>query len=185
MVRYITYFISIYKGETKPHAFSWLLWGVMVGIAAFAQFALEGGPSAWALAFVGASCLGIGVLALFIGERNFTTTDWLALFAALSAIPVWHYTEDPFAALLSLITIDVLSYYPTYRKSYSQPDTEPPISYFVAGSRYLFVMAAVSSPSFQTLIYPFFLLFIDWAFAIFIVLRRYQLGLPLHEYAKR
>ncbi len=73
--RYATYFYTIYKGETKPHAFSWLLWGIVVGIGALAQFALEGGPSAWALAFVSTTCLVIAVLAYFIGEKDYTKSD--------------------------------------------------------------------------------------------------------------
>ncbi|MCI5060277.1 MAG: hypothetical protein MRY79_04305 [Alphaproteobacteria bacterium] len=68
--RYGTYFYTIYLGETKPHAFSWLLWGVVTGVGALAQFDLESGPSAWALAFVSVSCLLIAFLAFFIGERE-------------------------------------------------------------------------------------------------------------------
>ena len=68
-IRYGTYFHTIYQGKTKPHAFSWLLWGTVTGIGTFAQFSLEGGPSVWALGFVSATCLLIAVLAFFIGER--------------------------------------------------------------------------------------------------------------------
>lgn len=136
LMRYGTYFYSIYLGQTKPHAFSWLLWGVMVGIGALAQFELQGGPSAYALAVVSISCLVIAFLALFVGEKNFTRSDWLALLAALAAIPIWKATNNPVLALLLLICIDCLSYYPTFRKTYGKPDTEPPISYFWAGLRY-------------------------------------------------
>ena len=48
LVRYGSYLYSIYKKETKPHVFSWLNWGIVVGIGAVAQFSIDdGGLSAW------------------------------------------------------------------------------------------------------------------------------------------
>ena len=184
MARYGTYLFSIYKGETKPHAFTWVLWGLVAGIGTLAQFALEAGPSAWALGFVSVTCLMIGVLAFFIGEREYTKSDWVALVVCLLAIPVWKITDNPMAALLIIILIDGLTYWPTVRKSYHKPDTEPPISSFMAGSRYLLMLFAVPDPTWANLMYPFFLMVTDWGFAVYIIIRRAQLGLPLHEYAR-
>lgn len=184
LVRYATYFYTIYKGETKPHAFSWLLWAVVTGIGAFGQYQVGGGPSVWALGFVASTCFFISILAYFIGVRDYTKGDWFALVFCLSAIPVWLITKDAILTLLIIILIDSLTYYPTFRKSYKAPDTEPPISYFFAGMRYFLMLFAVPNPSWETLIYPFFLMATDWGFVLFLVIRRAQLGLPLHEYAK-
>jgi hypothetical protein len=182
-LRYGTYFWTIYKGETKPHAFSWLLWGTVTGIGTFAQFDLGGGPSAWALAFVSVTCLMIAVLSFFIGEKDYTRSDWMALIGCLIAIPVWQITDNAIGALFIIIIIDGLTYWPTIRKSFHKPDTEPPISYFFAGMRYFLILFAVPDPTWQTLMYPFFLMVADWGFAIYIVIRRWQKGMPLHEYA--
>ncbi|MGE4352295.1 MAG: hypothetical protein AB7E52_08935 [Bdellovibrionales bacterium] len=183
--RYLTYFYTIYKGKTKPHAFSWLLWGVETGIATLAQLELEAGPSVWALAFVSISCLIIAVLSLFIGEREYAKSDWFALIACLLAFPVWKLVQSPLAALVIIMITDMLTYWPTVRKSFTKPCSEPPVSYGFAGMRYFLMLFAVPNPSFDTLIYPLFLMFMDWGFAVYIVIRRAQLGYPLHEYAKR
>ena len=182
-LRYATYFHTIYQGKTKPHAFSWLLWGIVTGIGTLAQFELDAGPSAWALGFVSVSCLMISVLAFFIGERDYTKGDWAALLGSIIAIPIWQATQNPLAALVIIMLIDVTTYYPTFRKSFHKPQTEPPISYGLAGTRYFLMLFAVPDPSWENLMYPFFLMTIDWAFALFIVIRRLQLGYPLHEYA--
>lgn len=182
--RYGTYFYSIYKKETKPHAFSWLLWGTVTGIGTFAQFRLEAGPSAWALAFVSATCLLISGLSFFLGERDYTKSDWFALLACFLAIPFWKATDSAIAALLMIMAIDCLTYWPTIRKSFNKPQTEPPLSYGFAGMRYFLMLFAVPQPTWENLMYPFFLMVTDWGFAIYIVVRRAQLGLPLHEYAK-
>lgn len=184
VARYGTYFYTIYKGQTKPHAFTWFLIGVIVSIGTFAQFELGGGPSAWALALVATTCFLIAILACFIGERNYTRSDWMALIGCLCAIPLWQITDNPVAALVLIMLIDSMAMFPTYRKSYNKPQTEPPISYGFAGMRYFLILFAVPSPSWETLMYPFFLLLADWGFGIFIVIRRAQLGYPLHEYAK-
>lgn len=183
-IRYATYFHTIYQGKTKPHAFSWLLWGTVTGIGTVAQFSLNGGPSVWALAFVSVTCLLIALLAFFIGERDYQKSDFAALFTCALAIPIWHTTQKPVLALIVIIAIDLLTYWPTIRKSYHKPQTEPPISYGFAGLRYFLMLFAVPIPTWESLMYPFFLMITDWAFAIYVVWRRWQLGYPLHEYAK-
>ena len=180
--RYVTYFHSIYKGETKPHAFSWLLWGIVTGIGAFAQFDLNGGPSAWALTFVSVTCLFIAALSFVIGDRDYKKSDWLALIISLLAIPLWRMTDNPVLALFTIMFVDLLTYWPTVRKSFNKPLSEPPISYFLAGVRYFLMLFAVPEATWQTLMYPFFLMLSDWGFALYIVVRRVQLGLPWHEY---
>jgi hypothetical protein len=184
-MRYGTYLWTIYKGETKPHAFSWLLWGIVTGIGTLAQFQLNGGPSAWALAFVSITCLMISVLSFFIGEKNYTKSDWFALIGCFVAITMWQATDNPMIALGIIIVIDCLTYWPTIRKSYLKPDTEPPVSYFFAGLRYFLILFAVPDVTWQTLMYPFFLMATDWGFGIYIIIRRAQLNMPLHEYSKK
>jgi hypothetical protein len=183
-LRYGTYFHTIYQGKTKPHAFSWLLWGTVTGVGTLAQFELNAGPAAWALAFVSITCLLIAVISFFIGERDYTKSDWFALITCFLAIPIWQITDNALIAIAIVITIDALTYWPTIRKSFHKPDTEPPISYGFAGMRYFLMLFAVPDPTWQNLMYPFFLMATDWGFAIYIVIRRAQLGLPLHEYAK-
>jgi hypothetical protein len=182
--RYGTYFYTIYQGQTKPHAFSWLLWGMVTGVGTLAQFDLNGGPSAYALAFVSVTCLMIAVLSFFIGERDYTKSDWFALIACFIAVPLWQVTNNPLIALVLIMAIDALTYWPTIRKSFHKPDTEPPISYGFAGMRYFLMLFAVPDPTWQTLMYPFFLMITDWGFAVYIVIRRWQMGYPLHEYSQ-
>ncbi len=183
-IRYATYFYTIYKGETKPHAFSWLLWGCVTGVGTIAQFELEAGPSAWALAFVSVTCLFIALLSFFIGERDYKKSDWCVLFVCALAIPIWKLTDNPLLALVLIMSIDCLTYWPTVRKSYLRPDTEPPISYFFAGSRYFLMLFAVPDPGWGNLMYPLFLMVTDWGFALYVMIRRAQLGYPVHEYKK-
>ena len=172
VIRYGTYLWSIYKKETKPHVFSWFNWGLVTGIGAYAQFQLDGGPSAWVLTVVASTCLFIAFVALFVGEKKITRSDWVAFIGALLAVPVWLLTDNPLFALFVVIVIDILSYYPTIRKSWNDPWGEPPVSYFWAGLRYFLALFAVPDPQFSTLLYPLFLMASDWGVALFLIVRR-------------
>lgn len=172
IMRYGTYLYSIYKKETKPHFFTWFNFGLIVGIGTFTQFQLDGGYSIWVLGVVSFTCFFIAAISLFVGEKNITKSDWFAFIAALTAIPVWQATDDPMLAILIIIAIDILTYYPTIRKSWLSPWDEPPKSYFWAGLRYFLALFAITEPSFQTLCYPFFLMASDWGFALYLLWRR-------------
>lgn len=183
-VRYGTYLYTIYQGKTKPHAFTWLLLGCVALVGAYASFGADAGPSAWAIAFIGTTCLLIAGLAFFVREKDYTKSDWAALVICFMAIPLWKITGTPAVALIIVVVIDFLAYWPTIRKSYNKPDTERPISAFISGLRYILILLAVPEPTWDNMIYPFYLLLADWGFAVYIVIRRWQMGYPLHEYAK-
>ena len=172
VIRYGTYLRAIYLKEARPHVFSWFNWGTVTAIGAYAQMSLDGGPSAWVLVVVSATCFFISGVALFVGEKNITRSDWFAFLGALTAIPVWVYTNDPIWAIIVIIVIDILTYYPTIRKSWNDPWGEPPSSYFWAGLRYFLALFAVSPMTLETLAYPFFLMATDWGFALYVLYRR-------------
>lgn len=172
MVRYATYLWSIYQRETRPHAFSYFLWALLTGIGAAAQFVLNGGLSAWVLTLVSSVCFLIAVLALFVGHKKITRSDWLALIAALMIIPVWKFSNNPVLAICCLIVIDFLSYWPTIRKSWADPWGEPPHSYFWAGLRYFYALFAVGDPTVANLAYPLWLMASDWGFMFYNFWRR-------------
>ncbi|MDE1900397.1 MAG: hypothetical protein KGI37_01990 [Alphaproteobacteria bacterium] len=176
LIRYTTYCLSIYHGRTRPHVFSWFNWGVAIGIGAYAQFKLGAGVSVWGYVLVATTCLGISGWALISGEKNITRSDWATFIGALAAIVLWRMTKDPMNAIWVLMAIDVLTYWPTVRKSWHDPWGEPPGSYFWSGLRYFFLLFAVPEPTFSTLVYPVWLMLTDWVFIIYILWRRRMLA---------
>ncbi len=172
IARYGTYLWSIYKKETKPHIFSWLNWGLTAAIGAYAQFYLNGGLSAWLLVMLACSCFFIAFIAFFVGTKDITQSDWIAFIGVLIAIPVWLITNNPIAAIIIIIVIDILSYYPTVRKSWHDPWGEPLQSYFWSGLRYFLILFTIAEVSAQNLFYPMFLMLSDWGFVAYIYSRR-------------
>ena len=45
LVAFAPYIWTIYRGQTRPHAFSWIIWGVTTFIVFLAQLKSEGGAA--------------------------------------------------------------------------------------------------------------------------------------------
>lgn len=98
---HVPYIISIWRGETKPHVFSWTIRALVGIIAAVAQYADGAGPGMWVSAVSGVTSIGIAVFALHQrADVEITQVDWAAFFMALAAIPLWQITKQPLAAAL-------------------------------------------------------------------------------------
>lgn len=172
LLGYIPYFISILKNKTKPHAFSWFIWGSISAIAYFAQVSDGAGPGAWATGFTAFACFIVVGLAIFKGEKNITRTDWIAFLSAFAAIPVWYATKDPMWAVVLITIIDMIAFYPTFRKSWHKPHEEDPIAYGVSGLKFFIAILALQNFSITTALYPFSLVIMNWIFVAMVLSRR-------------
>src|SRR5215475_6486252 len=142
IVSYVPYLRSIFVANTRPHAFTWLVWGAVMAIAFVAQLYGRAGAGSWSTGLSAAFCLAIGIIALFRGEKHITRGDWIALLTTLAAIPLWVATSDPLWSVLLVTAIDAVAYYPTVRKSWAKPDEELAFKYVLSDIRYLFSLLA-------------------------------------------
>ncbi len=169
------YFWSIYKRRTKPHVFSWLVWGIVMSVVFFAQFNQGGGAGAWVTGFSAFIQFVVAGLAVFIGEKNITRGDWLAFIGALATIPLWYATKDPLSAVLLATAIDAFAYYPTFRKSWLKPYEENWFAYVVGALQWVPAMLALGSYSVTTMIYPACITTINLSLAGMLLVRRVAL----------
>jgi hypothetical protein len=107
-----------------------------------------------------------------VGEKNITRSDWLAFGSAFVTMALWGLTKNPITAILLLLAFDLLSYWPTIRKCWVDPWSEPPSSIFWAGLRYFFLLFAVPTPTLASELYPFWLMAADWGFMVYVMARR-------------
>ena len=98
LIAYIPYFRDIFKGKTKPHAYTWLIWFILTAIAFAGQLIEGAGAGAWATGAVSAASLAIFILALKKGEKNITVSDKFSLFGSFCALLLWFLTNDPLIA---------------------------------------------------------------------------------------
>jgi len=166
------YFFDIFCGKTRPHGFSWLIWGTISGIGFAAQVAEGAGPGSWARGFGSATCFVLVVLSYFKGEKDIRCSDWVTLAVALSAIPLWIATKTPFWSVLIVCFIDTIGYLPTLRKSWHKPREELAVSYLFSCLAAAFSLLAIKQYTPSTWLYPLVLTFSNGGMWVFLYARR-------------
>jgi hypothetical protein len=155
LIAFIPYIRSIRRDETKPHVFSWLIWGSTTVVVALAQLADHGGAGAWPIGFSGVITLYVAFLAYQKSSKNtITPVDWLFFVTAISSIPLWYFTSNPLWAVVILTTIDLLGFGPTIRKAYAYPDEEKLTFFTIITLRNIVAIAALQHYSLTTILFP-------------------------------
>lgn len=173
---YYFYFKDIFKGKTKPHAFSWLVWAILTAIAFFGQVVGGGGPGAWVTAVTSAVSFIIFFIAIKKGEHEITRSDWINLGGAGLALVIWGLTDDPLLSVILVTIIDFLGFLPTIRKSYHKPGEETLVSYVLAGLKFVLAIIALDNYSLITWLYPASLVAANVFFVIMLIVRRRKLA---------
>lgn len=169
---YVPYFQTIFSGKTKPHAFTWLVWGILTAIAFAGQISGDGGAGAWVTGFTAFISFSIFGIALINGKKDFPLADWLCLGGCMAALGLWAITNDPLFAVILITIIDALAFAPTFRKSYSKPYTEPAFTYTLSGLKFLIALFALEQVSAVTALYPASLVVANGVFVIMILIQR-------------
>ncbi|MCX6728111.1 MAG: hypothetical protein NTX11_04870 [Candidatus Saccharibacteria bacterium] len=175
IIGYIPYFRTIFSGKTKPHAFTWLVWGVLTAIAFFGQLVGKGGAGAWVTGFTALISFIVFGFALVKGKRDFPKADWLCLAGCTIAMVLWTVTSDPLAAIILVTIIDMLAFIPTFRKSYFMPESEPAFTYALSGLKFLISLFALQEFSTVTVLYPASLVITNALFVAMLYVRRQTL----------
>lgn len=155
VVGFIPYVLGILNGKTKPHAFSWLIWGITTFIVFLAQLEDGGGVGAWAIGLSGVVTVFVAALAyLKRGDASITRTDWLFLIIAVLSLPVWYITANPLWAVVILTGVDLLGFGPTFRKAYVMPSEESVLFFSLVLIRNTAVIVALENYSLTTVLFP-------------------------------
>jgi hypothetical protein len=151
----IPYIHAIVNGATRPHVFSWVIWGATTFVVFLAQLEGKGGVGAWPIGISGSITIFIALLAwVKRADITITRTDWLFFLAALSSLPLWYLTSDPLWAVVILTTVDALGFGPTMRKAYHFPHSESVLFFALFATRNLLVVLALEQYSVTTVLFP-------------------------------
>jgi len=152
---FFPYIRSILRGATRPHVFSWVIWGSTTFVVFLAQLEGRGGVGAWPIGVSGVITLFIALLAyLKRADITITATDWLFFIAALSSLPLWALTADPLWAVVILTIVDVLGFGPTVRKAWQMPHSESVLFFGLFLVRNVLVILALERHSLTTVLFP-------------------------------
>jgi hypothetical protein len=116
------------------------------------------------------------VLSLKYWEKKITFSDKIALYSALSIIPIWILTENDVLAVILASSIDIISLYPTLRKSYNKPYEENVLSKIMSGTKDILSLLIIQNFIFVNVFYILTIGISTLFSAIFILVRRHSVS---------
>ncbi len=176
-IAFTPYIRSILQGKTKPHVFSWIIWGATTFIVFLAQLADDGGLGAWPIGISGIITIYVACLAYMKrGDSTATKTDWLFFISAMGSLPLWYFTSDPLWAVVVLTTVDLLGFGPTFRKAYFHPYEEQLTFFIIMTARNFISILALENYSLTTILFPLIIGIACLFFIGMVVIRRKARG---------
>jgi hypothetical protein len=150
------YIRDIFRGNTKPHTYTWLIWAIVTTIAFFGQVVSGGGPGSWATGV--AAVVTIITLLLSLkgkyGTKDITNFDKICLVLAILSILPWLLTKSVLWSVLLATFIDLIAFFPTMRKTWHAPKSESLGSMYADAVKHALSTFSMGTYSLITLIYP-------------------------------
>ncbi|MCL4392212.1 hypothetical protein M1413_02655 [Patescibacteria group bacterium] len=174
VISFVPYLLDIFRGKTKPHSYTWLIWSILQTMGTIAIFLNGGGYGALGLAIGALFCIFIFFLSLKYGTKNIVRFDTVLLVGALLAVVVWILTKNALYSVILVSAIDFTGYLPTARKGYEEPESETISLYFMNALTDILGLLALSAYSVTTVLYPAVLLFSNSSLVVLLSLRRRQ-----------
>lgn len=171
-IGYFPYVRDTIRGTTRPHVFSWFVWGIMETIAFFAQIAEGARAGAWATGTSAVIMFFIIGLALTHADKQIRPFDWVALSGAIIGILLWRLTNSPLLAIISVTIADAFAFIPTFRKAYYKPNEETVIEYVFSALKWIVSLPALGAFNLTTALYPASLIVTNSAFVVMALIRR-------------
>ena len=178
---FLPYIRDIFRLKTEPHMYSWLVWTVLQFVGVAAQLKGGAGYGAWALTVGAFFCGAIFLLSFKYGTKNISKFDIFCLVAALCAIGIYVFIENPMWASIVVALVDFVGFLPTFRKGFEEPFTETASTFVLSGVSNVLSVVALQHYSVTTVFYIGTLCFTNSSFAAMILLRRNFLKKKSHN----
>lgn len=176
-VGYGPYIRDTVKGKTKPHVYSWFLWGFITAVAYALQVSVHAGPGSLVTIAAAVVCLIIAFLGVKNGRKYITKSDTVFFIVGMAAIGVWLLAKQPVISVVLLSLVDMLAFIPTIRKSWNKPFSETLISYELNTFRFALALFALNHYGIVATLYPATWVLANGLFSTMLIARRRQINL--------
>jgi hypothetical protein len=174
-VGYVPYIKDTIKGITKPHVYSWFLWGFVTLIAFALQVSGNGGMGSLVTLVAALVSFLIFGLGMRNGNKDISKTDTYFLITAFIAVVIWVFAKQPIISVVLISLIDMLGFAPTIRKSWNNPFSETLLTYSMNTFRHSLGIIALQQYSVVTCLYPITWVLANGLFSAMLIIRRKQI----------
>jgi len=172
IVCFIPYLRDIFRGTTKPHTYTWLIWTILQTIGVLAMFNSGAGIGILSLSIGALFCGFIFLLSFKYGTSNIKTFDKICLISALCAIFIYLFLHNALLSVVVVTLTDFIGFLPTIRKAYEEPKTETASNYGLSSASSALALFALTNFNLTTSLYLITVVITNGICATIILVRR-------------
>lgn len=146
----VPYLLDVLKKKVQPHPYTWFVWTLVSAIVFFGQVAKGAGIGAVPTFVAEIFTVIIFFLSLKYGFKNISKIDTYFFIVALLGIIPWVITKDPTISVVVAVSIDLIAFVPTLRKTWLYPSTETPLLYSMNVSRHILTLFSLQAYNIAT-----------------------------------
>lgn len=166
----VPYLMDIVKRRVEPHPYTWFVWSIVSCIIFFGQISRGAGIGALPTAASEIFTIIIFIFSLQYGFKKIKKIDTLFLIIALLGIIPWIITNDPTISVIIAVSIDLIAFVPTLRKTWLHPQTETPVLYSMNVLRHILMLFSLQAYNIATTLHSIVMITSN-TFMTFIILR--------------
>jgi hypothetical protein len=148
------YIRDIFRGNTKPHIYTWLIWAIVTVIAFLGQWVSGGGAGSWATGVSAFYTIIVLLLALKYGTTDITNFDKICLALALISVAPWLLVQNILWSVILATFTDIVGFLPTIRKTWNAPRSESLGSMYFDAVKHGLSITSLQTYSLTTWLYP-------------------------------
>ena len=153
LIAFYVYIKDVFIGKTKPHIYTWLIWTITQGTATFGLWYGGGGLGAIELTIGTCLVFFVFLFSIFRGTKNITKIDTVFLILSFIAIFIWWQLQSLVLAVIMVSIIDMLGYFPSFRKTWMEPYSETISTWLLFSLGNIFSIMALTKFNALTLTY--------------------------------
>ncbi len=168
----IPYLRDVIQKRIQPHPYTWLVWTIVSLVTLFGQIAKGAGIGALPTAVAELFTVIIFIFSLQYGFKQIKKTDTYFLIAALLGLIPWALTKDPTISVIIVVSIDLIAFVPTLRKTWAHPKSETPILYSMNVVRHILTLFSLQAYNIATTLHSIAMIITNSLMTGFITIKR-------------
>jgi hypothetical protein len=170
----VPYLIDVLKQKVRPHPYTWLVWTIVSATIFFGQLAKGAGVGALPTAASEIFTVIIFIFSIRYGFKEIKKIDSFFLALALLGLIPWALTDDPTISVIIVVTIDLIDFIPTIRKTWSHPKTESPWLYSMNALRHFLALFSLQTYNIATTLHSIVMIIVNSIMTIIMKTRKDQ-----------
>ncbi len=150
LVGNIPYLRDVIRKKIQPHPYTWLVWSLVSLTTFFGGLQKGAGIGALPTGVAELFTIIIFIFSLQYEFKQIRKIDTIFLICALLGFIPWILTKDPTISVIIVVTIDLIAFIPTLRKTWRRPKSETPILYAMNVSRHILTLFSLGAYNIAT-----------------------------------